>query len=102
MPVTREDMQEYYANIRARLCTSERAQDGMRQLLSTSPRHGGLDLCARRATALVRLHRDAARVDAQARPFRSAGTGRHAGETRCARARSAVLTLRQMPPIPPS
>ncbi|MFE3227299.1 oxygenase MpaB family protein [Nocardia sp. NPDC059228] len=40
VPVTREGVREYYANVRARLCTSERAQDGMRQLLFTSPRHG--------------------------------------------------------------
>ncbi|BEK87473.1 oxygenase MpaB family protein [Nocardia seriolae] len=40
VPVTREGIREYYANVRARLCTSERAQEGMRQMLFTSPGNG--------------------------------------------------------------
>lgn len=37
VPITREGVRQYYADVRARLCTSEAAQDGMRQLLFTSP-----------------------------------------------------------------
>ncbi|MFJ4652063.1 oxygenase MpaB family protein [Nocardia sp. NPDC088792] len=40
VPLTREGVREYYANVRARLCTSERAEAGMRQMLFTSPKHG--------------------------------------------------------------
>ncbi|WP_067825089.1 oxygenase MpaB family protein [Nocardia inohanensis] len=40
VPVTREGVREYYANVRGRLCTSERAQDGIHQMLFTSPGNG--------------------------------------------------------------
>ncbi|MFE4462399.1 oxygenase MpaB family protein [Nocardia tengchongensis] len=40
VPITREGVRQYYADVRARLCTSEAAQDGMRQLLFTSPGNG--------------------------------------------------------------
>ncbi|WP_405497329.1 oxygenase MpaB family protein [Nocardia sp. NBC_00511] len=40
VPVTREGVREYYAQVRARLCTSERAQAGMHQMLFTSPKNG--------------------------------------------------------------
>ncbi|GAB2535349.1 oxygenase MpaB family protein [Nocardia heshunensis] len=40
VPVTREGIREYYANVRARLCSSERAESGMHQMLFTSPKHG--------------------------------------------------------------
>ncbi|MVU83883.1 DUF2236 domain-containing protein [Nocardia sp. ET3-3] len=40
VPLTREGIREYYANVRSRLCTSERAQEGMHQMLFTSPKNG--------------------------------------------------------------
>ncbi|MEV6773942.1 oxygenase MpaB family protein [Nocardia sp. NPDC051030] len=40
VPATRDGVREYYAKVRARLCTSERAQAGIHQMLFTSPRHG--------------------------------------------------------------
>ncbi|WP_194813561.1 oxygenase MpaB family protein [Nocardia sp. XZ_19_385] len=40
VPRTREGVQEYFENVRPRLCTTERALDGMHQMLFTSPKHG--------------------------------------------------------------
>ncbi|WP_280416362.1 oxygenase MpaB family protein [Nocardia carnea] len=40
VPRTRDGIREYFADVRPRLCTSERAQQGIRQMLFTSPRNG--------------------------------------------------------------
>lgn len=40
VPLSRAGVREYFAKVRPRLCTSERAQEGMHQLLFTSPRNG--------------------------------------------------------------
>ncbi|WP_433680829.1 oxygenase MpaB family protein [Nocardia sp. CA-119907] len=40
VPRSREEVRAYFAKVRPRLCTSERAEAGMHHLLWTSPRHG--------------------------------------------------------------
>lgn len=40
VPRTREAVRAYFAEVRPRLCTSERAEEGMHHLLYTSPRNG--------------------------------------------------------------
>jgi hypothetical protein len=40
VPRSREEVRAYFAEVRPRLCTSERAEEGMHHLLWTSPRNG--------------------------------------------------------------
>ncbi|QIS09130.1 oxygenase MpaB family protein [Nocardia arthritidis] len=40
VPRSRDEVREYFAKVRPRLCSSERAEEGMHHLLWTSPRNG--------------------------------------------------------------
>lgn len=46
IPRSREDVREYFAEVRPRLCLSERAREGMHYLLRTPRAHGGFKLWA--------------------------------------------------------
>lgn len=46
VPGSRDEVRQYFADVRGRLCTSERAERGMHYLLWTPRSHGGLRLWA--------------------------------------------------------